>query len=123
MWGGGAGRRRPVLAAEYGGGLAGATKSSGSDPDSAWERVRQLECGMGDLPRWFAWGRRELDGARGGEGGAARQGCSTRFAGAGVASLRRCGDVCNGVMGMPKTRLVLWYALWGLACRAGETSP
>ena len=91
--------------------------------DSAWDRVGQLERGTGDLPGWFARGRRELDGARGREGGAARQGCSTRFAGAGVASLRRCGDVCNGVRGMPKTRLVLWYALWGLACRAGETSP
>ena len=91
--------------------------------DSAWDRVGQLERGTGDLPGWFARGRRELDGARSGEGGAARQGCSTRFAGAGVASLRRCGDVCNGVRGMPKTRLVLWYALRGLVCRAGETSP
>ena len=44
-------------------------KLSDSDPDSAWDRVRQLERGMGDLPRWFVWGRRELDGARGGGGG------------------------------------------------------
>ena len=54
---------------EHGSGLAGAMKSSDSDPDSAWDRVRQLERGMGDLPRWFVWGRRELDGARGGGGG------------------------------------------------------
>ena len=75
------------------------TKSGDSVPDSAWDRVGQLERGTGDLLGWFARGRRELDGARGGEGGAARRGCSVRFAGAGAASLRRCGDVCNGVWG------------------------
>ena len=40
--------------------------------DSAWDWVGQLERGTGDLPGWFARGHRELDGARGGEGGAAR---------------------------------------------------
>ena len=39
-------------------------KLSDSDPDSAWDRVRKLKRGTGDLPRWFVRGRRELDGAR-----------------------------------------------------------
>ena len=65
-------------AAERDGGLAGATKSGDSDPDSAWDLVGQLERGTGDLPRWFVRGRRELDGARGGEGGAARRGLPER---------------------------------------------
>ena len=46
--------------------------------DSAWDRVGQLERGTGDLPGWFARGRRELDGVRGGEGGAARRGLPER---------------------------------------------
>ena len=78
MLGSGAGRRRPVPTAERGSGLAGAMKLCDSDPDSAWDRVRQLERGTGDLPGWFVRGRRELDGARGGEGGAARRGLPDR---------------------------------------------
>jgi hypothetical protein len=46
--------------------------------DSAWDRVGQLERGTGDLPGWFAQGRRELDGACGGESGAARRGLQGR---------------------------------------------
>ena len=53
MLGNGAGRRRPVPAAERGRGLAGAMKSRDSDPDSAWDRVRKLKRGTGDLPRWL----------------------------------------------------------------------
>ena len=48
-------------------------KPSDSDPDLAWDRVRQIKRGTGDLPRWFARGRRELDGARGGGGGSGRR--------------------------------------------------
>ena len=53
MLGSGAGRRRLVSAAEHGRGLAGTMKSSDSDPDSAWDRVRKLKRGTGDLPRWL----------------------------------------------------------------------
>jgi len=70
-------------------------KSSDSDPDSAWDRVRQLRRGTGDLPRWFVRGRWELDGARGGGGGSGRR----EHAGVQACGCAGAGTVCKWARG------------------------
>ena len=125
--GSGAGRRRPVPAAEHGSGLVGVMKSSDSDPDSAWDRVRQLRRGTGDLPRWFVQGRRELDGARGGGGGSGRrehagmQACGC----AGAGTVRKwargaCARHRQACVGVVRPGAVPWQAHRG-ELRRGST--
>ena len=127
MLGSGAGRRRPVEAAERGRGLAGAMKSSDSDPDLAWDRVRQLRRGTGDLPRWFVRGRRELDGARGGGSGSGRrehagvQACGC----AGAGTVRKwargaCARHRQACVGVVRPGAVPWQAHRG-ELRRGST--
>ena len=102
-------------------------KSSDSDPNLAWDRVRQIKRGMGDLPRWFARGRRELDGTRSGGGGSGRrehagvQACGC----AGAGTMRKwahgaCARHRQACVGVVWPGAVLWQAHRG-ELRRGST--